>query len=166
MLQRIRGEYACYAGIEAAAEKRGDSRFLIAIIVGPLPLVLELRRILRLIVRGIHIGSLRRQTGIHDRKILIGKRQIQYYIRLYLLNQSDQLIHMIRIDLLRRNLRRGRLLQFLLQRVALRFRAAGNTDLRKYIAVLTAFMNGYTGNTAAADDQTLSHSYTSLIFRA
>ena len=76
MFQGIGRKYAGDTRVKAASQKSGDSCFFKPFPVSPLPAVLKFCRILRLIVGGIHIMSLRSQAGIHNSQILIGKGQI------------------------------------------------------------------------------------------
>ena len=156
MLQRISRENARHARIEARAEKRRDARVLEAVAVRPLPFVLEMRGIGRLVVRRVHIIRLRGEAGVHDGKVLIRKREIQHHVRLLTLDQRDQLVDVVRVHLRRRDLRLSAV-QLRLQSVALRLRTAGDADRVKRLAVLTAFMYGDARNAARADNQSLSH---------
>ena len=85
MLQGIRREHARNARVKAAAQQCGESRLLKAVTVCPLPFILKLCRILRLIVCGVHIIRARGKARVHYREILIRKRKIQDNIRLELL---------------------------------------------------------------------------------
>ena len=160
MLQGIGGKDARDAGIEARAEQRRDACFLEAIVVVPLPLVLELRRVLRLIVRRIDVMRLRRKARIHDLEILIGQREVQNDIGLLPLDQVDELRHIVRVHLRRPDLRLASR-QLFLQRVALRLRAARDADLLEHVAVLAALVHGNARNAARTDDQSLSHDVSS-----
>ena len=107
MFQRIRRKYAGYTRIKAASQQCGNARLFKFLTVCPLPFILKFCRVLRLIVRSIDIMGLRRQAGIHDRQILVRKRQVQHHIRVKFLNQGNQLIHVVCIHLRSLNLRLG-----------------------------------------------------------
>ena len=119
VLQGISRKHARNSRIEAASQQRRKTGFFIFFSVGPLPFVLKLGRILRLIISRIYIMYSCLQTGIHNCQILIGQRQIQDYLRLLLSDQCCQFVYMICIYLRGGDLRLCRILQFLFQRVAL-----------------------------------------------
>ena len=161
MLERVGGKDARDARVEAGAEERRDAGLLVALAVGRLPLVLELRRVLRLIVGRVDVVRLRREAGIHDVQVLVRQREVQHDVRLEVLDQSDERIDIVGIDLRRADLRLRRALELLLERVALRLRARGNHDLTEFVRVLAALVDGDTRDTTAADDQSFSHFYAS-----
>ena len=161
MLERVGGKNARDARVEAGAEERRDAGLLVALAVGPLPLVLELRRVLRLVVGRVDIVRLRREAGVHDVQILVRQREVQHDVRLEVLDQGDERIDVIRINLRRADLRLRRALELLLERVALRLRARDNHDFTEFVRVLAALVDGDTRDTTAADDQSFSHGNTS-----
>ena len=71
MLGCIGGEDAGYTWVETAAEDSAETCLLELILVSPLPRVLEVSLVLRLIVSGIHIVATASQTGIHDGEVLV-----------------------------------------------------------------------------------------------
>src|SRR5699024_9679939 len=152
----IGGKHPCHARVEAAAQQGGDTGFLKFFPVGPLPAVFKFSGILRLIVGGIHIVDLGGKAGVHDGQVLIGQSQVNYHIRLDLLDEGDEGVHVIGVYLGGGDfgLAAGK---FLRQRVAFGFSPAGDADFFKDVAVLTAFVDGYTGYAAAADDECFSH---------
>ena len=113
--------------------------------------------ILRFIVRSIYVIHAGFQTGIHNRQILIRKRNIENRIRLIGTNQLHQLRCIIRIHLCRFNFCFRRFLNFFLQRLTFTDSSARNTDVCEYPAVLTAFADCHLCNSAATDYQYLSH---------
>ncbi|MNM95941.1 hypothetical protein D3C81_1084020 [compost metagenome] len=156
MFQGIRGKYAGYAWVKAAAQQCGDAGLLKALAVFPLPLVFEFRGIFRLIVRRIHVVRLGCQAGVHDRQILIRQSQVHHHVRFNFVDQRDQFVDVVGIDLRRRDFRLAAV-QLRFQCVAFRLRAAGNADFLKNLAVLNTFVDGYSSDAAAADDQCFSH---------
>ena len=161
VLERVGGEDARDARVEAGAEERRDAGLLVALAVGPLPLVLELRRVLRLVVGRVDVIRLRREAGVHDVQVLVRQREVQHDVRLEVLDQGDERIDVIRINLRRADLRLRRALELLLERVALRLRARDNHDFTEFVRVLAALVDGDTRDTTAADDQSFSHGNTS-----
>ena len=65
-------EDARHARVEATAEDGRQTSLAEAVAVGPLPRVLEVSLVLRLIVGRVQIRAAAGQTGIHNRQILIG----------------------------------------------------------------------------------------------
>jgi hypothetical protein len=72
MLQRVGGIDIRHAGIKAAAEQRGEAGGFEFLLIGPLPVVLKLGHVTRLVVRGVDVMHTGLQAGIHDGEILIG----------------------------------------------------------------------------------------------
>lgn len=161
VLERVGGKDARDARVKAGTQERRDAGLLVALAVGPLPLVLELRRVLRLVVGRVDVVRLRREAGIHDVQVLIRQREVQHDVRLELLDERDERIDVVRIDLRRADLRLRRALELLLERVALRLRARCDQDLTEFVRVLAALVDGDTRHTTAADDQSFSHVYAS-----
>ena len=101
MLFCISAVSLCNAGIEAAAEKSRKSGLLELLFICPLPAVIEvcreallfasllvdlsplgIVRILRFVVCSIHIVDAADEAGVHDRKILVRKRDVHDQIGL------------------------------------------------------------------------------------
>ena len=73
------------------------------------------------------------------------------------MDKLNHFLHLVRIYLSGSNLRLCLSLQGLSEGVALCFGTAGDTDLRKDLADLTAFPNGDIGDSAAAYNQYFTH---------
>ena len=84
MFQGIGAEHPCYSRVKSTAQKRRNACFFKAFSICPLPAVLKLCRIFRLIVCSINVMGFGSQAGIHDSQILIRKSQIQNHIRFFL----------------------------------------------------------------------------------
>lgn len=151
MLLRISREHTSYTRVKAAAEQRGNSGFLESFFVRPLPGILEFSSILWFIVGGIHIMHSRCQTSIHNGQVLIWESDINNDIRLEALDQFNDLVRVICIELSSRNLRLASG-QFIFQSITFRKGSARDTDLFKYIRVLTAFMHNNTCYAASANN--------------
>ena len=80
VLLRIRREHLGDAGVEAAAEYRGESRLLEPLAVRPLPRVLEVRLFRRLVVGGVEVADARGETRVHDREVLIRERDVHHEV--------------------------------------------------------------------------------------
>ena len=152
VLLGIGAEYASYAGIKAAAQQSRDASLFETFPIRPLPLVFKLCRIFRLVVCGVHIIGLGGKTSVHNGQILIGECHIDHNVRLFLFNQSDQLVYIIGIHLCRGDLGSRLVLQFFLELVTLGLGTAGNADLCKYFAVLAALVNDNACHAAGSDN--------------
>src|SRR3546814_21140433 len=69
-----------------------------AIMIGPLPMIFELRLIARFVIGRIHIMYARLEAGFHDGKILIGQGQIDDELWLYPFDQRSRRGHVICIN--------------------------------------------------------------------
>ena len=163
VLQCVRAEYARYARVKARPEQCGQPRVAEPVTVRPLPAVFELRRVLRLIVRRVHIMHARRKARVHNVQILIRKREIENDLRLKLTNERGERRDVVRID--RRCLDfRFAAVQFSLQRIAFRLRTRRDQDLPEHLRVLAAFMHGDARHAACADDHCFSHENASFVY--
>ncbi len=99
VLGDVGGKHIGGAWIETGAQQRHQPRLFKFVLIGPLPAVLELGGIQRLVVGGIHIIDARFQTGIHNGQILIGQRHIDHQIRFDAIDQRHQFRHVVRIYL-------------------------------------------------------------------
>ena len=170
VLRRICAVRLGHARVEAAAEQRGETGVLKLLLVRPLPAVVEVGRetgflaallvdrtplriigVLRLIVCRIHVVDTTCEAGIHDGEVLVRKRDVHHEIRLVAADQRAELLHVIGIDLCRRDLRLRRRCELLREGITLRLGTAGNAELRKNVTHLTALGNRNTGYTTAAD---------------
>ena len=163
VLQCVRAEYARYARVKARPEQCRESRVAESVAVRPLPAVFELRRVLRLVVRRVHIMYARRKARVHDVQILIRKREVQHNLGFELPHQRGERGHIVRIDRRRPNLRPAPA-EFLLERIAFRLRTRGDEDLLEHLRVLAAFMHGDARHAARADDHCFSHENASFVY--
>ena len=160
------------ARVEAGAQKGGQAGLFEAFVVGPLPGVVKVGgealffaallvdgapggivRILRLIVGGIDVVDAAGQAGVHDGQILIGQGHVQDGIGLIAADQGDHVLRLVGVDLGGGDHGGGAAVELSLEGIAFGFGAAGDAELGENSAVLTAFLNGDLGDTAAADDQ-------------
>ena len=160
-----------HARVKAAAQQGDEARLLKLLPVGPLPGVVEvggkalllaallvdglplrLLDVLGLVVGGVHIVDAARQAGVHDGQVLIGQGDIHHQVRLVALDEGDHLVHLVGIHLGGGDLGGGLAGKVGGQLVALGLGAAGDAQLREYIADLAALADGHGGHAAAADD--------------
>ncbi len=99
VLRGIGGEDGRDARIEAAAEDRRESRSLEAVLIGPLPRILEMRLVLRLVVGRVEVVATAFEAGIHDRQVLIGQRHVDHDVGFECPEQLAELGHAVGIDL-------------------------------------------------------------------
>ena len=182
VLERIGTISLCYAGIETAAEQRGEAGFLELLAVGPLPGIIEISGealflaalfidgapfrivgVFRLVVGSIHIVDAAGQAGIHNRKILIRQGDVHHQIGLIAFDQSDDFFCFIGIHLRGGDLRFGFGRQLGRELIALGFGTAGDAQFGKHIAQLAAFVNGNGSNAAAADNKNFAHEKSLLL---
>ena len=90
-------------------------------------------------------------------QILIRQSDIHDDVRLVLVDERAQLVHVVRVHLCGADFGCGRAVELLLDGVALALGAGRDHDLLKNVAVLAALVNDNAGNAAAADDQCSSH---------
>ena len=137
------------AGIETAAEHRHDALVLVAILILPLPGVLELGDIARLVVGRVHVVHARLQARIHDRQILVGKRHVDHEVGLDLVDQGDRLGDVVGIDLADLDRRHAALGHGLAAYEAARC----EVNLLEHVAVHRALLRGDGSSRTGANDE-------------
>ena len=137
------------AGIEAAAEDRHDALGLVAVLVLPLPGVLELGDVARLVVGRVHVVHARLQARVHDRQILVGERHVDHEVGLDLLDQRDRLGDVVGVDLGDLDRRLAALGDLLAASEA----ARRQVDLLEHVAVHRALLRGDGTSGTGADDE-------------
>ena len=142
-----------HARIEAAAQKGHEPGLLEALLIGPLPGVLELGGIERLVVGGIEVIDAGRQTGVHDGQVLIREGDVDHQFRLLRLDQRHQFRHIIGIDLggLDRPVDLGG------NGVALGLGAGSEGNRAEDVAPLGTFMGHDPADATGADNQYFAH---------
>ena len=150
-------EHAGHARIEPAAQQRHQTRLLEPLLIGPLPVVLELGHILGLIVGGIHVMHARRQARVHNGQVLIGQRQIDHQLGPDLADQGGQRRHILGIDGISPHRLTDPRLDRLRDRLALADRAAGQMDLGEDAGVHRHLVDAHRAHPARADHQNLAH---------
>ena len=81
MFGNIGSKYIGRTRIKATTQKCHKTGIGKPLLISPLPAVLKLRSIQRLVIGGIHIVNTRFETGIHNRQILIGQGDIDHHKR-------------------------------------------------------------------------------------
>ena len=87
--------------IEAATEDGAETGLLKTLLISPLPTVLKMSLILRLVVGGIEVVDTTCQTSIHDGKVLIRQCQVDHQLWFEVIEEHLQLLHVISIYLCR-----------------------------------------------------------------
>ena len=154
------GEDVGGAGVEAAAQQRADPLRGEPFAVGPLPGVFELRGLAGLVVRGVEVVHARLEAGVHDRQVLVGKRDVHHQVRLLGADEFGHLLRVVGVDprgLDRAVRARG-------DRLALGLGPAGERDLAEDFGQHGALQGRHLAHAARADDQDfLGHGL--LLFR-
>ena len=154
VLGSIGGEDPGHPWVEATAQDSRQPSFFEALLVGPLPAVLELSLVERLIVRRVEVVDACLEASIHDMEVLIGQSDIDDQLWLEGLHQSDELGDVISVDGCRLDLDIGNLGGNL---IALTLRAAGEHNLSEYVAILCHLLGHYRTDTAGTDNEDSSH---------
>ena len=166
VLLQPHGKNGCHAGVKTTAQQRHQPGRLETILIGPLPVILELGHILGLVIGRIHIVGTRRQAGIHDRQILIGQRQVHHQPGPGRLDQGGQRRHILSVDGIGGNIHPGAALHRCGNRLALGHRAAGQMDAAEDRTIHRHLVHANRANPARADHQNLAHRYFSIIAHA
>ena len=164
------------AGVKAAAEQGGKARLLKALLVGPLPAVVEVRGeagllaarlvdrapggvayVLRLVVGGVQIVDAACKAGLHDGQVLVGQGDVHHQVRAVAADEVDDLLHVVGVDLGGGDAGRGLARKLRGEAVALGLCAAGDAQVGEHLADLAALLDGDGGDAAAADDENLAH---------
>ena len=118
-----------------------------------------MRLVRRLVVRGVEIGHPRLEARVHDREILIGKRDVHDEVRLELADHRDEARRVHRVDLRRRDLRRDSLLRepralldVRLDRVAARLRARGDKKFAEDFGIAGHLCGRHSGYSAGSNE--------------
>ncbi len=154
VLGRVCREDARHSRVETASENRREARILETLLVGPLPAVLEMRLVARLVIGRVEIVDARLQTSLHDGEVLIGQRHVDGDLGAELAHEGHQGVHVVGVD------RRGGDIGFADgrgHRIALAFGAAGDHDLGEHIGILRQFVSHDGADTSAADQQYFAH---------
>ena len=152
VLGGVCGEDAGHAGVKAAAEDGAESGLLKALAVGPLPGVLKVGLVLRLVVGGVEIVAAAGQTGIHDGQVLIGQGEVHHEFRLEIVEERLQLFHIVGIHLggLDVHLVSGTV-DGIHDGVAFLLAAAGNHEVSEDVGILSNLEGGNGSHTSGSN---------------
>ena len=99
ILRFPRGVDIGHAGVESAAEERGDALLAEAVAVRPLPAVFEVRDVRRLVVGGVDVIDSGFEAGVHDVEVLVGQREVQDHVGAERADELDELRDVVGVDL-------------------------------------------------------------------
>ena len=137
VLGGIGGIDAAHAWVETAAEDGGQTSLLETVLIRPLPGILKVRLVLRLIVGGVEIVAAACQTGIHDRQILIRQGEVDHEVWLVTVEEGLQLLHVICIHLGGLDVHLiSTIVDIIHNLIALRFAARCDHKVGKHISIL------------------------------
>ncbi len=157
MLKRPGGENIGDAGIEAGAEKGGEAGFLELLLIGPLPGILELRDVERLVVRGVHVVNAGLEAGVHEVEILVGEGDVDEQLRAGFLDERGGFVGVIGIDLGGGDFAAGAGFHGGGDVVAFGKGARGQGDLAESSGKHGAFVGDDAADPAGSDDEDVVH---------
>jgi len=147
------GEDRGDARIEAAAQQRHQAGVLVTVVIGPLPLVFELRLVLGLVIGGVEVIDARFKAGIHDRQVLIRQREVHHEARAGLADQVDHRRDFLGVDFIGRDIAPAALLHRSRDRVALGLGAAGQVDFGEDLGVERHLVDADRADAARTDNE-------------
>ena len=154
MLGGTRGIYSTHARVEAASQDCRQASFLETLAVGPLPAVLEVCLVTRLIVSGVEVVHSTFQTCVHDGEVLIGQCHVNHQLGLMALEQSHQFRHAVGIDFVGGDIGSSNSFSH-----CIAFRLVPRCDyyLVKHVGIFSALVCHNGSHTATADDDYFVH---------
>ena len=159
VLLSVRGEDLRDAGVEAAAEDGGEAGLLEPLAVRPLPRVLEVRLLGRLVVGGVQVAHSRLEACVHYREVLVRKRDVHDEIRLVSPDELHEARDVHGIDLRSLYLRRHALLRepraaldVRLDRLAAGLGARRYQEFSEHVGVLGHLRGRDAGHSAGTDE--------------
>ena len=154
VLGGIGGIDAAHARVKTATQDGGQPGLLKALAVSPLPAVLKVCLVARLIVGSVQIIHTAAQTGFHDGQVLIGKGQIDDHVGTVTLQQGDELVHIVGVHLVGGDVV---LADGACHGITLGAVARGNHDLVKHVRILRALVGAHGADTTASNDNDFAH---------
>ena len=153
VLLGVGAEDVGHAGVEARAEEGGEAGLLEALAVGPLPGVLELGEVGRLVVGRVDVVDAGVEAGVHQVEVLVGQGEIDQQVGAERLDQGDGGLDVVRVDGrgLDRAARGG--LDVGGDGLALVLVARSQHDFREGLGVHGALVGDDVADAAGADDQ-------------
>ena len=150
-------EDARHARVETTSQDGTEASLLETLAVGPLPGVLEVGFILRLVVGRVQVVATRLEAGLHDGEVLIGQGQVHHEFRLVAAHQRHELLHAVGIHLRCGDCRSVFLVEDIGQCLTLALGTRGNHYLGEHVLVLCHLMGGYGGYSTSTDNKYFSH---------
>ena len=158
VLGGIGGVDAAHARVEATTEDGAQAGLLESLLVGPLPRVLEVGLVFRLIVGGVEIVASAGEACLHDGEVLIGEGEVDYQQGFVVAEERFELFHIVGVYLCRLDVERvAGLMDGLHDVVALLLGAAGNHHLGENVGILCDFKRCYGGHATGAYHQYSAH---------
>ena len=148
MLCGISSEDACNTRVEATTENSGQASILETLLVSPLPRVLKVSLILRLVVGSVEIRATTCETSLHDCEVLIRQCKVDDQFRLVVIEESLELLHIIGIHLSCLDVG---IADSLDNTVTLRLRAACNHEVGENVSVLSNLERCYCSDATGAN---------------
>ena len=146
--------YTRYARVEAAAEDSRETGFLEALAISPLPTILKVSHVLRLIVSGVEVVHATLKAGVHDSEVLVGQSHIDNDVGLVLLEESNKLGHTVGIDVVGDNVW---LADGTSHGITLALRARSNHYLVENIGILCTLVGDHCANASRSNNQYFTH---------
>ena len=156
MLGGIGGEDACNTGVEATAEDSCQAGIFKALLVSPLPRVLEVSLVLRLVVGGVEIRASASQTCLHDGEVLIGQCEVDDELWLVVVEERLELLYIVGIHLSGLDVR---VADSLNDAVALGLCAACDHEIGENVSVLCNLERCNCSDATGADHKYFSHCF-------
>ncbi len=153
VLLRVGAVDVGHARVEAAAQGGHVAGLPVALLEGPLLLVLELGLVGVLVVGGVQVGHAGAQAGLHDGQVLVGQGHVDQHVGLERLDQRDQRLDVVGIHLGGLD----RTVQLRRDGAALVLVAAGQADLGEDFGMLGALVGNDAADAAGADNQDFAH---------
>ena len=164
VLLRVGGEHLRHAGVETTAEDGREAGLLELLAVSPLPGILKVRLLRRLVVGRIEVAHAGGEAGVHDREVLVRERDVHHEVGLVFPDQRRRGRHVHRVDLrgcdLCRHALRGiprALLDVRLDRLAARLGAGRDQQLAERFGVLGHLRGGHAGDAAGTYQHNSAH---------
>ena len=148
------GVHTTHSWVEAATQNCCESCLLKTLSVGPLPAVLEMCLVERLIVGSVEVVDTTFQAGIHDGKVLIGQCHIDDQLGLMTLEQSHQLLNAVGVDFVGCDVRSTNSLS---HGVTFLFVSRSDHNFVKHVGIFGALVCYYGSHTATANDDYFVH---------
>ena len=123
--------------IKTTTQNGSQTSLLESVFIGPLPGILEVCLVLRLVVGCVEIVTATCQTSVHDCQVLIGQSKVDHQFWLVTVEKCLQLFHVIGIYLRRLDVHViASLVDILHNLIAFSLTATGNHKVGKHVSIL------------------------------